>query len=111
MRQALFEIWLNRDYQLYAQTTGNQFLTLENWLPSERMRFYVRKDIASQMWQLSSGAPLETVETTDPYEVKMISRQPDYFISKGGTAAGDLNEPRGIHIAEDGTIFVADSNR
>ncbi len=110
MRQALLEIWLNRDYQLYAQTTGNQFLTLENWLPSERMRFYVRKDIAAQMWQLSSGAPLETVETTDPYEGKMISRQPDYFISKGGTAAGDLNEPRGIHIAEDGTIFVADSN-
>ena len=110
MRQALLNIWLNRDYTLYAQTTGNQFLTLENWLPSERMRFYVRKDIAAQMWQLNSGPSLETVTTIDPYEAKMISRQPDYFISKGGSAAGDLNEPRGIHIAQDGTIFVADSN-
>ena len=110
IRQALLNIWLNRDYTLYAQVTGNQFLTLENWLPSERMRFYVRKDIAAQMWQLNSGASLETVTSTDPYADKMISRQPDYFISKGGSAAGDLNEPRGIHIAPDGTIFVADTN-
>jgi DNA-binding beta-propeller fold protein YncE len=110
MRQSLLDIWLNRDYSLYAKTTGNQFLTLENWLPSERMRFYVRKDIAAQMWELNSGAPLETVEITDPYSEKMISRQPDYFISKNGSAAGELIEPRGIHIAQDGTIFVADSN-
>jgi predicted membrane-bound mannosyltransferase/sugar lactone lactonase YvrE len=110
MRQALLNIWLNRDYSLYAQTTGNQFLTLENWLPSERMRFYVRKDIAAQMWQLNSGAPLETITTTDPYSAKMISRQPDYFISKGGSAEGDLNEPRGVRVAQDGTIYVADSN-
>jgi len=110
MRQALLDIWLNRDYTLYAKTTGNQFLTLENWLPSERMRFYVRKDIAAQMWQLNSGAPLETITTTDPYAEKMISKQPDYFISKSGSAAGDLNEPRGIHIAQDGSIYVADSN-
>jgi predicted membrane-bound mannosyltransferase/sugar lactone lactonase YvrE len=110
MRQALLNIWLNRDYSLYAQTTGSQFLTLENWLPSERMRFYVRKDIAAQMWQLNSGAPLETITTTDPYAAKMISRQPDYFISKAGSAAGDLNEPRGVHVAQDGSIFVADSN-
>ena len=110
MRQSLLDIWLNRDYSLYAKTTGNQFLTLENWLPSERMRFYVRKDIAAQMWQLNSGAPLETITITDPYADKMISRQPDYFISKSGSAAGDLNEPRGIHISQDGSIFVADSN-
>ena len=110
MRQALFNIWLNRDYTLYAQVTGNQFLTLENWLPSERMRFYVRKDIAAQMWQLNSGASLEIVTSTDPYADKMISRQPDYFISKGGSAVGDLNEPRGIQIAPDGTILVADTN-
>jgi len=110
MRQSLLDIWLNRDYSLYAKTSGNQFLTLENWLPSERMRFYVRKDIAAQMWQLNSGAALETITTTDPYTDKMISRQPDYFISKSGSAAGDLNEPRGIHIALDGSIFVADSN-
>ncbi len=110
MRQSLLNIWLNRDYSLYSKTTGNQFLSLENWLPSERMRFYVRKDIAAQMWQMNTGAPLETIEVTDPYSEKMISRQPDYFISKSGSAAGDLNEPRGIHIAQDGSIFVADSN-
>ncbi len=110
MRQALLNIWLNRDYTLYAQVTGNQFLTLENWLPSERMRFYVRKDIAAQMWELSSGLPLETVAITDPYAGKMVSKQADYFISKSGSAAGDLNEPRGIHVSQDGSIYVADTN-
>ena len=110
MRQALMDVWLNRDYTLYAQVTGNQFLTLENWLPSERMRFYIRKDIAAQMWQLNTGAALETVTITDPYADKIISRQPDYFISRSGSAAGELNQPHGIHFAADDTLFVADTN-
>ena len=110
MRQALFNIWLNRDYTLYAQITGNQFLTLENWLPSEKMRFYVRKDIAAQMWQLNNLAALQTIELTDPYSDKIISRQPDLFIGQEGAMAGDLSSPKGLDVFSDGTIFVADTN-
>lgn len=109
MREALLNIWLNRDYRFYAEITGNQFLTLENWLPSERMRFYIRKDIASQMWQYHTEASLQQVIQTDPYKELITSRQADYFISRGGSLEGELNSPRGIDIAPDGSIYVADS--
>jgi len=80
MRQAIFNIWFDRDYTLYAQIKDNQHLKLETWLPSEKMRFYIRKDIASQMWQHNTQAVIEQTIETDPYEGKMVSRQPDGFI-------------------------------
>lgn len=109
MRQALFNIWFERDYTLYARINENQHLTLETWLPSEKMRFYIRKDIGSQMWQYNTQASIEQVIEPDPYETKIVSRQPDGFISSSGSEPGDLNTPRGIDIAPDGTIYVADS--
>ncbi|MBM3137886.1 MAG: TIGR03663 family protein, partial [Chloroflexi bacterium] len=110
MRQAIFNIWLNRDYELYAQVTGNQYLTLGNWLPSERMRFYVRKDIAAQMWQLNNPAALQVIESVDPYAENLISQQPDIFFGRQGSLAGDLNSPKGLDVASDSSIFVADTN-
>ena len=38
-------------------------------------------------------------------------RIPDGFISYGGSAPGELNAPRGIDIAPDGSIYVADSRK
>jgi predicted membrane-bound mannosyltransferase/DNA-binding beta-propeller fold protein YncE len=108
-RQALFNIWLNRDYELYAQLNGNEFLTLENWLPSEKMKFYIRKDIAAQMWDFTTGTDFKFDYEEESYASILISRQPDYFISRSGMTAGDLNSPRGLDFAPDGSIFVADS--
>ena len=109
MRQALFNIWFNRDYSLYAQITSNRNLTLENWLPSERMRFYIRKDIASQIWEYATEDSLQSIVELDPYLEKIQDRKPDHFIGTTGSLPGELNAPRGIAIAPDGTLFVADS--
>lgn len=109
MRTALFDIWLNRDFSLYAKVTNNQFLTLDNWLPSERMRFYVRKDIAAKMWQLNTEISLQQELTIDPYAQNTIAKQPDFFIGRSGSAPGELNAPRGIDVAPDGSIYIADS--
>ena len=109
MRQAIFNIWLDRDYTLYAQAKNNQNLTLETWLPSEKTRLYIRKDIAAQMWQYSTAESLQQTVEADPYAEKMISKLPDGFIGMGGDVPGELNGPRGIDIAPDGTIYVADS--
>lgn len=108
-RQALFDIWLNRDYQRYAEVYENEYLTLENWLPSEKMKFYIRKDIAAQMWDTTSGEVFSFEFEEDPYKSALESKQPDYFIGRSGSAAGDLSAPRGLDIALDGSIFVADS--
>ena len=109
MRQGLFDIWLNRDYTQYSDASGNQYLTLDNWIPSEKMRFYVRKDIAAQMWQLNTEASiLQTIET-DPYADNMLSLSPVSFIGISGSELGQLNTPHGIEIGPDGSIYVADS--
>ncbi len=108
-RQALFNIWLNRDYKLYAEVNANNFLTLDNWLPSEQMRVYVRKDIAAKMWQLNTGASLQQTVTEDPYKAKTVSKKPDYFIGMNGINPGELSSPHGITIGPDGNIYVADS--
>ncbi len=110
MREALFKIWMNRDYTLYAEVTDNRFLTLGNWLPSERMRFYVRNDVAAKMWQLNTEGGIQQEFSSDPYAEKTISRQADFIIGRSGISEGELNTPHGLDIGADGSIYVADSN-
>ena len=109
MRQALFDIWLNRDYQQYSAVTNNQYLTLDNWLPSEKMRLYVRKDIAAQMWELSTDASIQQTVSVDPYSENMVSVDPTGSIGIGGSGGGELNTPHGIDIGPDDYLYVADS--
>jgi uncharacterized protein (TIGR03663 family) len=109
MRQALFNIWLNRDYTLYSQITGNPSLTLETWSPAEKMRLYIRKDIASQIWNLGVSTAVSEFKSIDPFEEKTTQLQPDKVVSGGGIGPGQLTAPRGIAIGADDSIFVADS--
>jgi DNA-binding beta-propeller fold protein YncE/4-amino-4-deoxy-L-arabinose transferase-like glycosyltransferase len=109
MRAALFDIWLNRDYSEYARITNNQSLTLENWQPSGRMRLYIRKDIVSQIWNYGAAPAAQAQVEEDPYLAGMKSFSPDLAIGTTGSQAGQLLKPRGIAVAPDGTIYVADS--
>lgn len=105
MRQALMDIWLKRDYSQYAQTNNNAYLTLSSWLPSEKMRMYIRKDIADQMWDFVSEEKLTQTPSADEWDAITTILYPDQFLGGDGV----LNEPRGIDIAVDGSIYVADS--
>ena len=106
MRAALWDIWLNRDYTKYAEITGKTDLTLPTWSPTDRMRLYVRKDIAAQVWNL--GAAPTTVEEiiADPYEGKGVSLIADEILDDPGA----FNLPRNLVVAPDGTLYVADTN-
>jgi predicted membrane-bound mannosyltransferase/sugar lactone lactonase YvrE len=107
MRQAIFDIWLNRDYTLYAQVTGSQGLTLHNWDPADRMRLYVRKDVGQLVWKY--GAAPVPVEP-NPWEELTITLNADLVVGSGpGADPGQFNGPRGIAFAPDGTFYVADS--
>src|SRR5258706_12249921 len=48
MREAIFNIWLNRDYTKYAEVTGSQGTKLESWDPADGMRLYIRKDVGQR---------------------------------------------------------------
>lgn len=108
IRAGIVDIWLNRDFTRYAEAVGSSSMTLENWDPSDRMRMYVRKDIAAQIWNYGVGpAPEEVI--ADPYEQGIITLPADRIIGTAGTEPGQFNSPRGIAFAPDGSFYVADS--
>lgn len=106
MRAAIFEVWLNRDYTRYAQLTGKTGLVDSNWDPSDRMRLYIRKDVADLVWNYGiKAADLKP----DPYAGGMITLAADTVFGTPGSEPGTFNAPRGIAFAPDGTLYVADS--
>ncbi len=103
----IFDIWLNRDYTRYGAAIEQDVVRDETWQPSDRMRMYIRKDIASQLW--SYGAAPAIAPQTDPYEQGFMELPANLVVGEFGTEAGQLSAPRGIAIAPNGNIYVADS--
>lgn len=106
MRSALWELWYNRDYAPLAAAIGSNNLTLETWQPSAAFRMYIRKDVISQIWEYGA-APVTLEPSVDPYEANTITLESDRIIYSSPDF--QLNAPRDIAIAPDGTIYVADS--
>jgi predicted membrane-bound mannosyltransferase/DNA-binding beta-propeller fold protein YncE len=103
MLNAIFKIWLSHDYESYGLVTG-QDMSIQNWNPSNKMRMYVRKDIASQIWEF--GSPIDAGDIVlDAFEDKEIKIQPAITINNI-----NLDLPRGITTSKDGTIYVSDTN-
>ncbi len=108
MREAIFNIWLDRDYTKYAAITGSDSFSLEHWQPADRIRLYVRKDVVAQMWNYGSAPALSETIQADPYEAGLIQVSPDVVIGSAGSAAGQFASPRDVAIAPDGSVYVAD---
>ncbi len=108
MREALFDVWLNRDYTRYGQVTGKD-MSLENWSPSTRMRLYVRKDVARLIWEYGSATMSEEV-AADPYEGKGVVLAADQVIGSAGAQPGQFNRPRDLEVASDGSLYVVDTD-
>jgi predicted membrane-bound mannosyltransferase/DNA-binding beta-propeller fold protein YncE len=107
MRAALMDIWRDRDYRAYASLT-QQDLSRTNWPVSRRMRLYIRKDISNQVWDRGS-APVTIDLPVDPYASGQVDLSAQTILGGQGTDPGLLQNPRGIALAPDGTLYVADT--
>jgi DNA-binding beta-propeller fold protein YncE len=112
MREALFQIWLNRDYSYYGKIKGEvkaKELNVSTWSPAARMRLYIRKDITNQLWNYGA-APVAEVEVIDPFEGKQAFLTADRVIGQTGSLTGQFQHPRDIAIAPDGSLYVVDTD-
>jgi len=116
VRSAIWQIWFNRDYTQYAALKQSNAFTLTNWNTVERMRVYIRKDIAAQIWTHGLPVPVAQAQVaaqeavvTDPYASVTVQLTPDQVIGETGSGAGQFQSPRAIAIAPDGSLYVADS--
>jgi uncharacterized protein (TIGR03663 family) len=108
IRAGLVDIWWNRDYTRYAQALGRNDLTLPTWQPADQMRMYIRKDVASQIWNYGVG-PVASETVQDPTEGKQVQLSADLVIEGSQIPAPGLNSPRSLAFARDGSFYVADS--
>jgi uncharacterized protein (TIGR03663 family) len=108
MRNAVFQIWFNRNYQPYAELEKRSDLTLANWRPGQRMRLYIRKDVVAQMWNYGEGL-VALPPQVDSYAAGKVALSAEREIGSSGTAAGQFNAPRQVAFAADGSLYVADS--
>ena len=108
MREAIFQIWLNRDYTLYSQIVG-QDMSLQNWNPSEKFRLYIRKDVLAQLWDYGSTSSTVPIQA-DPYEGKQISLSADKIYGTTGTQPGQFQNPRDVALAPDGSLYISDTS-
>jgi len=112
MREALFQIWLNRDYSLFGKVKGEmktREVAYPTWSPAARMRLYIRKDITNQLWNYGA-APVSEIEVTDPFEGKHLILTSDRVIGEVGVEAVQFQRPRDMGVGIDGSLYVVDTD-
>ncbi|MBK9926951.1 MAG: TIGR03663 family protein [Anaerolineales bacterium] len=107
VREGIFDIWFDRDYTKYAQATGSSTMTLTTWQPADKMKLFIRKDVASKIWNYGVG-PSDATTTVDPYEQGTIALPADQIFDSEKFPPG-LNAPRALAAGLDGDMYIADS--
>ncbi len=105
--QGIVDIWLKRDYTQYGLVLGKDMNT-ENWNPSQKFSLFVRKDVASMIWDYGSPA-VEPVENAPDYEEVNIALEESNVIFLNDESYGTLNAPRDLDFSDHDTLYVADS--
>lgn len=107
-REAIADIWFYRDYAKYGQLTNVDY-SLSRWPVSDRMRLYIRKDVAAQLWSLGVGSASLAPAPEDPYVKGKQVLTADKVWGAEGVGDGQFTSPRAVAIGKDGSVYVADT--
>ncbi len=79
---------------------------IAEWSPADHFVMFIRKDIAAQVWDLTTLPALAEAESisADPFETKYIDHPAIQQIGQG-----QLATPRNMAVAPDGRVYVADT--
>jgi uncharacterized protein (TIGR03663 family) len=132
-RDAIWDIWWNRDYDKYAQAqcfesrlgscagdanlracytrlenecAGDDRYDLSTWPVSDNLYLYVDKEIAAQIWDAGIGG--ESVAQREPLNAVDATYQDIAALRNFGREA-NLAGPRSIAVGADGRVYVADT--
>ncbi|MCL4562737.1 MAG: TIGR03663 family protein, partial [Chloroflexi bacterium] len=106
MRLAVWDIIWSRDYSLYASLTGQDLNPPVSWNPSESMRVYIRKDIASEIPNLK----IEGYRMADlPGNIDAYASVNQPLSAAQLLQPEGINAPRNLTVAADGLIFMLDT--
>lgn len=112
MTRALWDIWWNRDYTTYTRAyqrmtgnTGTSF-TVDRWPVSDRLVFYVRKDVAAQIWDFSVGTASVSGLPVDPFAELRCDTCAAELVLPTEPA---LNGARGLAVDSNGNLYAVDT--
>lgn len=98
-RSDLFTAWF---YHRYKESQSQ-------WPFVHNFSFYLRKDIASSLWNYSPETPSQP-PAEDEYAKKTVQLTATRAIGGAGVGNGQFNNPRNIAFDAQGNMYVADSD-
>ena len=105
MRLAMWDIFWKHDFSRYADLTKEPLDPPTRWVLEDRMRVYIRKDLAASV----GGLQLAQVQLPDlPPQVDLYAGQRVELAPTRVVQPDGVNLPRNMAFAPDGSIYLAD---